>query len=740
MKQFVRILWMIMAAVLIAAFFNAYGLIAYGGQTSMEFSVSDQEDDAQIYERYAGLFNGRDVSLKISGSEPECINVLRMFDFNSLDIEIDYEDEHSLKTAVPYRDLLFPAQTASVTVMCAGEEVLVESDWIKQLAVCLYELCPEAELNGYSAYDMAKLAYSYGNQELLEIFKNNARLNYILELALSGKLETAKGDPAFQGRLIFLIKDEQSIASSEAVAYKENFYDLPEGILAKDVDDADTAVFVYPVYSYQGSYGNGGAAVCTYTRVCVVDLNSLKMYEPYTAVKNSPPESISISLESGEYSTDGYTGEYEPDAAIKQIADKLGGITQNADTAQYDVQKYEELIPWYRYQEKETSEETTVQETTTDSPQETTVQETTAENPQETTSEQTEPSGDDQVMETSTQQTTTAAVSETAAGEQQNTETSTGQTEQNEDKPIAADVKGYSWLTSDMLDRIFEELGDETYSKTYKTIKNGANLAYGSKGDAALGLQKTLQAFGMDIKADSSIGNNTLEALNTVQRSLGLEQTKTLTSAGYALLMPALLMKMNEPAAFEMFGEYTVDDNENQYMYMKAAISFLEGSAYNAKLMYEYSGYGDYAERAVSCAQDLPNSGQIYRNENVPGTGVKFTASVHSLNESEAVCVKLINDKNELVSCLIIRGTGSASADIPEGRYRIIDGAGFSWYGVNDMFGEEGTYETMIFDDGSDYMQFRNGYEYTMSFNSGEHDPNSLDTGFEAASWLQLTE
>ena len=839
---------------------------AFGDDIAYEavfFDVKGYTQD-EIYRTYKDQLDGKTVSVIMDGSDLGAVNFLRMFDISSLDLYIDYADEESFEHSSMDTSLLFPDNVRSVTVTCKGNPVYSDSEAGMNFYASLWVCCPDALVNDVPVSDIVKSLKAEDEYGTMSIFDGFAKLHYIFELAENGELELIEGDPVYDGKLIFLVIDDQEMSSQECVIFEEKFFGISSSRLASEFDEADTAVIIYPVRTLIGRYSNGGEAISTFTKVCVIDLNTLGMYETYTAVRNDPPETLPVTVEDGRYSSDGAEGEYDPAAAVSQIAEALskqesketankendkqaadtkskeagtpstvlsgsGSVTANNSTEEDEKIN---ILPWKRLAVDEKEPETgSVKETmavadeepATASDEEPTTAEadegattaaadegtttaaadegtttvaadeepTTAKTDEATTSiaqrrmgsvTLSEPAtvsrkaDSEPVAETSTESEAAASTEGTTGSEAPSTEATTEAAadpetaaaeattkaatdsetaaaeaaagsektsiEPTTEKETAAelvyiDSSVYKWLTNDKLYEIFDALGDEKYKKLYESLKTVKDLQAGSKGELALILQQTLVAFGRNIKEDSNIGAATIAALNEVQEAFGLVSTSKVSSKTYALLMPALLVYTNEDAAKNLFGNLT-GKGGSQFTYMKAGALYLDEHYYKAKETYESCEYADSKERALKCIQEMPSTGLYYQNSNLKNTSVKLTVVVNSPDPSAVTCIKVYSDKAELCACLIIRDTGEASVSLPEGDYKILSGTGYRWYGMGDMFGNEGKYESMIFDEGTDTVTFRKGYDYTITFNVLEHEETAVHMGSEPVAWEDI--
>ena len=298
----------------------------------------------------------------------------------------------------------------------------------------------------------------------------------------------------------------------------------------------------------------------------------------------------------------------------------------------------------------------------------------------------------------------------------------------SEGEPLRAAYAAESaGLDGDLLEQVLDALGEETYRSTYDALRGGEVIEKGSKGDAAKGVQQTLIAFGQDIAADGSVGPKTISALNAVQAGLGLPETESLDAAGYARLLPRLLMASDEETAYNILYD-TMDYDE--YEYARGCALVLKGKYYHAKQAFENSSWADASERAAACVQEWPKNGQIWKNSSAKGSGVGLTVKINNMDEDQATLVKIYNSDDVLVSCLFIGGNGKASTKLGKGTYTIKEGIGSDWYGMEDAFGDDGYYKVMTFNGGDEYVTLKSGYDYTITSGSGSGD--SVGSNYES--------
>ena len=69
---------------------------------------------------------------------------------------------------------------------------------------------------------------------------------------------------------------------------------------------------------------------------------------------------------------------------------------------------------------------------------------------------------------------------------------------------------------------------------------------------------------------------------------------------------------------------------------------------------------------------------------------------------------------------------------------RIREAGGTAWYGPRDLFGRDGKYETMVFNEfeEDDYLtELSAGYEWFININPVEETPDSADVGSVNNDW-----
>lgn len=282
-------------------------------------------------------------------------------------------------------------------------------------------------------------------------------------------------------------------------------------------------------------------------------------------------------------------------------------------------------------------------------------------------------------------------------------------------------------------DEILAALGKDIYRATYEALLGGEVIAKGSKGEAAKGVQQTLADFGQSISVDGSVGAKTIAALNAVQTAFGLPATESLYAAGYAQLLPRLLIATN-PDEAETLLMGSMESGE--YDYMRACAMAAAGKYASARELFEESDFGDWEARAAACVQPWPKTGVLYKNPAVSGSSARLTVKFNTEPDT-AMLVKVYTADGTLARTMFIGGTGKATTSLPGGTYVIKDGTGKHWYGEEEAFGPrpEGSYEVMTFEDGAQEVQLKKNYTATITVNVQEGEAVGQGVGSDWEDW-----
>ena len=170
--------------------------------------------------------------------------------------------------------------------------------------------------------------------------------------------------------------------------------------------------------------------------------------------------------------------------------------------------------------------------------------------------------------------------------------------------------------------------------------------------------------------------------------------------------------------------------------YDRASALFAEGKYYSAKEAFENSSYGDWKERAEACVQPMPETGEIWHDENMTSDQMRLDFDVNETNENVGRYIAVYTEDKELVETVFVKGTGTVETWLPGGNYYVKDASGTEWYGETELFGRDGEYETMVFDevDGDRYLTvLEEGYAWAITINTATGEGQGV--GSEQNEW-----
>ncbi len=280
----------------------------------------------------------------------------------------------------------------------------------------------------------------------------------------------------------------------------------------------------------------------------------------------------------------------------------------------------------------------------------------------------------------------------------------------------------------DMAREILALLDDPLYLSAYEYLEAGNFIRSGERSDNAKALQTQLVALGRDIKIDGQAGPKTIAAMNDVRVCLGMDKNDFIGAPCFEKVLACYLCVKDEDAAYDLL---VGSMSEDEFTYLCACGFELTGQYYKAYQKYCLTGWEDANERAERCAQSWPKNGEVYRNSEYSSKKTYLHIKIDNQDEGQAALIKLYADNGDLVSCLFISGAGKVTAKIPGGTYTVKMGVGENWFGIEDAFGDEGYYQTMLFDDYADTVTLKSGYEYTLTINTSESDPTAEGVGSE---------
>ena len=154
----------------------------------------------------------------------------------------------------------------------------------------------------------------------------------------------------------------------------------------------------------------------------------------------------------------------------------------------------------------------------------------------------------------------------------------------------------------------------------------------------------------------------------------------------------------------------------NNITYAKADSAYRDELFYTAYTLFRsISGFSDSSHRADSCIQDIPATGQTYRNSDYSGTTVSLRIRTPR-DDTRPTFLKIYTAEGVHVSSLFIRSGGSHTVKIPVGTYMIKMAYGETWFGSEEMFGDSNAYyQVLILDGNNTTYSFRRNYTYTLT-------------------------
>ena len=152
-------------------------------------------------------------------------------------------------------------------------------------------------------------------------------------------------------------------------------------------------------------------------------------------------------------------------------------------------------------------------------------------------------------------------------------------------------------------------------------------------------------------------------------------------------------------SGFTALGSYKdsaqmVKNCQNGIDYAAADAAFKQGKCYTAYVMFTALGsYNDSAARAESCKQ-RPASGEMYRN--VAYASHKCAITFKAPNDGYSTYIKIYSG-SDFVSAVFLTPGHNIKIKLPAGSYEFRQAYGPDWFGQDEMFGDEGGYNVMIF-------------------------------------------
>jgi hypothetical protein len=201
-----------------------------------------------------------------------------------------------------------------------------------------------------------------------------------------------------------------------------------------------------------------------------------------------------------------------------------------------------------------------------------------------------------------------------------------------------------------------------------------------------------------------------------------MDETDTVDEKTYTDLLSFLLIVKDEPSAEKIKDWYEEDDRDGRYDYLKASALYLDEHYYLAKEIFDTCTYEDSAERAETCVQPFPETGELWHSENMVSDKMELHMKVeYADEEDEGRYIMIYSEEGENASNIFICGVGEVMTMMPGGNYTMKMATGKEWYGFKDMFGRDGEYQNLIFNEFEEdkYLtELEEGYSWTITINT----------------------
>ena len=266
-----------------------------------------------------------------------------------------------------------------------------------------------------------------------------------------------------------------------------------------------------------------------------------------------------------------------------------------------------------------------------------------------------------------------------------------------------------------LMEDVLNLLGKDSYRNTYNLLLANYEIKKGSEGTVVKGLQSMLKAFGEDISVDSYADSTTIDCMRHVQSVLGLETTQTLDLASFKKLLIRLAVFKKNDDAYAMLVKDHYYFTSSEFEYVRGCCMMLKENYYSAKLSFEKSMWGDYRSRAASCARSWPEDGLIWQKDSSRGSHKLVIKASGQRYNSASVYKIYKKSNNKLVATLFIGAEGKASVKLAGGEYYMRLGTGSTWYGDNELFGDEVVFDRFEFYNGDTTFNMSKYSTYTIT-------------------------
>jgi len=173
-------------------------------------------------------------------------------------------------------------------------------------------------------------------------------------------------------------------------------------------------------------------------------------------------------------------------------------------------------------------------------------------------------------------------------------------------------------------------------------------------------------------------------------------------------------------------GDLLTECSEN-IQYQEAQEALAAGERESAFDSFTFLGdFKDSAALAASCLVEKPGTGETYHNESYSSVGCKLTIQPPD-GDSSFTYVKMYSSDGTLVSCAFINPGGNVTVDLPAGDYKINTAYGDNnWFGDVEMFGDGGSYLTMLLGENQEIFTLEYGNAYTLYLRTSDGDGSAV--------------
>ncbi|SEA59893.1 hypothetical protein SAMN05216349_11856 [Oribacterium sp. KHPX15] len=180
----------------------------------------------------------------------------------------------------------------------------------------------------------------------------------------------------------------------------------------------------------------------------------------------------------------------------------------------------------------------------------------------------------------------------------------------------------------------------------------------------------------------------------------------------------------------------TAKESPAKVEYEKAVKLFDEGKYYSAEQAFIECKYGDWAKRAKECVQPVPETGELWHDKKKKSEETNLVIVVNEENPDTYRYYEVYDQNKKPVASLFVAGENTVETWLPEGYYYVKEATGTKWYGDKELFGAEGSYRTMVFNEIEDdrfLSLFEKGYQCEITINSSDSGGKGVES--EVTDW-----